>query len=59
MPGEIEQIVLRLAPADKAWVEARARENCRSRNGEIVHLIKSARLSSQAAHKEALLHGAS
>jgi hypothetical protein len=36
----MEQMVIRIPLEMKEWLFARARENCRSENGEINHVLK-------------------
>jgi hypothetical protein len=47
--AEFDLIQIRIPVALKKWVETQAKQNCRSRTGEINALLKTARIESERA----------
>ena len=43
----VDRILLRIPTAMREWVEAQARHHLRSRNGQILSLIKAAQMAAE------------
>ena len=48
----VDRILLRIPRAMREWVEARAKHHLRSRNGEILSLIKAAQMAAKQQKPE-------